>query len=119
MALAFNAMGVSLRTARERLVHDAIHDHLTKLPNRALFKERLERALARQVRHPEYQFAVLFVDLDRFKHVNDSLGHTAGDRLLVLFAERLAAAVRRDDMVLAHGRRPDRARADARAVRGR
>jgi predicted signal transduction protein with EAL and GGDEF domain len=90
---------VSLRTAHERLVHDAIHDHLTQLPNRALFKERLDRALARRVRRKDYQFAVLFVDLDRFKHVNDSLGHTAGDRLLVMFAERLAAAVRADDVV--------------------
>jgi len=99
VARAFNAMSVSLRTAHERLVHDAIHDHLTQLPNRALFRERLDRALARRVRHPKYQFAVLFVDLDRFKHVNDSLGHTAGDRLLVMFGERLAAAVRSDDVV--------------------
>ncbi len=99
VARAFNAMSVSLRSAHERLVHDAIHDHLTQLPNRALFRERLDRALARRVRHPKYQFAVLFVDLDRFKHVNDSLGHTAGDRLLVMFGERLAAAVRSDDVV--------------------
>ena len=99
VAKAFNAMSVSLRTARERLVHDAIHDHLTQLPNRALFKERLDRALARRARRKDYQFAVLFVDLDRFKHVNDSLGHTAGDRLLVMFAERLAAAVRADDVI--------------------
>ncbi len=99
VAQAFNAMSVSLRSARERLVHDAIHDHLTQLPNRALFKERLDRALARRVRRKDYQFAVLFVDLDRFKHVNDSLGHTAGDRLLVMFAERLAAAVRAEDVV--------------------
>ena len=100
VARAFNAMSVSLRNAHERLVHDAIHDDLTKLPNRALFKERLDRALARRARRRDYQFAVLFVDLDRFKHVNDSLGHTAGDRLLVTFAERLAAAVRRDDVVM-------------------
>ncbi|MCC6992150.1 MAG: diguanylate cyclase, partial [Acidobacteria bacterium] len=100
VARAFNDMSVSLRTAHARLTHDAIHDHLTRLPNRALFTERLERALARRVRHPDYQFAVLFVDLDRFKHVNDSLGHTAGDRLLVLFAERLNAVVRRSDVVV-------------------
>ncbi len=99
VARAFNAMSVSLRSAHERLVHDAIHDHLTQLPNRALFRERLDRALARRLRQKGYQFAVLFVDLDRFKHVNDSLGHTAGDRLLVMFGERLAAAVRSDDMV--------------------
>ena len=99
VAAAFNAMSVSLRSAHERLVHDAIHDHLTQLPNRALFKQRLDRALARRSRHKAYQFAVLFVDLDRFKHVNDSLGHTAGDRLLMMFGERLAAAVRSDDIV--------------------
>ena len=99
VAQAFNAMSVSLRTAHERLVHAAIHDHLTQLPNRSLFAQRLERALARRVRRRDYQFAVLFVDLDRFKHVNDSLGHTAGDRLLVLFAERLASAVRAEDVV--------------------
>ncbi|MEP7116861.1 MAG: EAL domain-containing protein [Acidobacteriota bacterium] len=99
VAQAFNAMSVSLRTAHERLVHDAIHDHLTQLPNRAHFKGRLDKALARRQRRKDYQFAVLFVDLDRFKHVNDSLGHTAGDRLLVMFAERLAAAVRAEDVV--------------------
>ncbi len=99
VAQAFNAMSVSLKSAHERLVHDAIHDHLTQLPNRSHFKDRLDRALARRVRRRDYQFAVLFVDLDRFKHVNDSLGHTAGDRLLVMFAERLAAAVRAEDVV--------------------
>ena len=99
VAQAFNAMSVSLKSAHERLVHDAIHDHLTQLPNRSHFKDRLDRALARRVRRKDYQFAVLFVDLDRFKHVNDSLGHTAGDRLLVMFAERLAAAVRAEDVV--------------------
>jgi predicted signal transduction protein with EAL and GGDEF domain len=99
VARAFNAMSVSLRAAHERLVHDAIHDHLTQLPNRAHFKERLDRALARRARRRDYQFAVLFVDLDRFKHVNDSLGHAAGDRLLMMFAERLASAVRSEDVV--------------------
>jgi predicted signal transduction protein with EAL and GGDEF domain len=99
VAQAFNAMSVSLKTAHERLVHAAIHDHLTQLPNRSLFAQRLERALARRVRRRDYQFAVLFVDLDRFKHVNDSLGHTARDRLLVLFADRLASAVRAEDVV--------------------
>ena len=99
VAQAFNAMSVSLRSAHERLVHAAIHDHLTQLPNRSLFAQRLERALARRVRRKDYKFAVLFVDLDRFKHVNDSLGHAAGDRLLVMFAERLAAAVRAEDVV--------------------
>ena len=73
-------------------MHDAIHDPLTRLPNRVLFMERLERAMARRARHPDYRFAVLFIDLDRFKHVNDSLGHAAGDQLLFAFSERLASA---------------------------
>jgi predicted signal transduction protein with EAL and GGDEF domain/archaellum component FlaG (FlaF/FlaG flagellin family) len=99
VARAFNDMSTSLRVARERLVHDAIHDHLTHLPNRLLFMERLQRAMNRRKRYPEYIFAVLFIDIDRFKQVNDSLGHAAGDRLLMGFAERLAGAVRRDDTV--------------------
>jgi diguanylate cyclase (GGDEF)-like protein len=72
---------------------------LTELPNRILFMERLERAISRRTRHPDYLFAVLFVDLDRFKTVNDSLGHPAGDRLLTEIAGRLDDALRRDDMV--------------------
>jgi predicted signal transduction protein with EAL and GGDEF domain len=99
VALAFNDMSSGLREARDRLVHDAIHDQLTRLPNRVLLMERLERALARRARHPEYRFALLFIDLDRFKYVNDSLGHSAGDSLLVSFAERLVRVVRRDDVV--------------------
>jgi diguanylate cyclase (GGDEF)-like protein len=99
VATAFNEMSASLRAAHDRLVHDAIHDPLTRLPNRVLFMERLDRAMARRVRHPDYRFAILFIDLDRFKHVNDSLGHAAGDQLLVAFSERLATTVRRDDIV--------------------
>ena len=99
VAHAFNEMSASLRAAHKRLIHDAIHDPLTLLPNRVLFMERLERAMARRVRHPDYHFAVLFIDLDRFKHVNDSLGHTVGDQLLFAFSERLASVVRHDDTV--------------------
>ncbi|MEZ5288169.1 MAG: EAL domain-containing protein [Vicinamibacterales bacterium] len=107
VARAFNDMSTSLRTARDRLMHDATHDVLTHLPNRVLFMERLDRSLVRRVRHPEYCFAVLFLDLDRFKHVNDSLGHRTGDQLLVRFAERLSAAVRRDDAVMRVPGAPD------------
>ncbi len=99
VATAFNDMSASLRAAHDRLTHDAIHDALTHLPNRVLFTERLERAMARRIRHKDAQFAVLFIDLDRFKRVNDSLGHAAGDELLRAFAERLAGAVRREDVV--------------------
>ena len=90
VATAFNDMSASLREAHDRLVHDAIYDALTHLPNRVLFTERLERAMARRIRRRDAQFAVLFIDLDRFKRVNDSLGHGAGDELLRAFAERLA-----------------------------
>ncbi|MGE0814670.1 MAG: putative bifunctional diguanylate cyclase/phosphodiesterase [Vicinamibacterales bacterium] len=107
VARAFNDMSTSLRTARDRLTHDATHDVLTHLPNRVLLMERLDRSLVRRVRHPDYCFAVLFLDLDRFKHVNDSLGHRTGDLLLVRFAERLAAAVRRDDAVMRVPGAPD------------
>ena len=99
MAMAFNEMSTSLQAAHERLVHDAIHDHLTRLPNRVLFMERLARSMAQRLRHPQYRFAVLFIDLDRFKHVNDSLGHPVGDELLLAFAERLSGVVRQYDIV--------------------
>jgi diguanylate cyclase (GGDEF)-like protein len=99
MAEAFNAMSASLRATQERLVHDAFHDPLTQLPNRALFMDRLQRAFTRRSRHPEYTFAVLFMDLDRFKTVNDSIGHPAGDRLLLEMAERLRRALRGMDTV--------------------
>jgi len=97
LAAAFNDMSRSLRGAQERLVHDAFHDHLTQLPNRALFMDRLQQSIARRTRHPRYAFAVLFIDLDRFKTVNDSIGHPAGDRLLLLTASRLTAVLRQHD----------------------
>jgi len=99
MAEAFNEMSASLRGARERLVHDALHDPLTALPNRTLFMDRLEGAMTRRARHPGRTLAVLFVDLDRFKRVNDSIGHPAGDRLLLEIARRLSALLREHDTV--------------------
>ncbi|HEX7665630.1 MAG TPA: EAL domain-containing protein, partial [Polyangiaceae bacterium] len=81
------------------LLHDASHDPLTGLPNRALFVDQLRRAVLRRRRHPEYQFAVLFIDLDRFKIVNDSLGHGAGDELLVEVGARISKALRGTDVI--------------------
>ena len=84
--------------AAERLQRQATHDSLTGLPNRALLLDRLETALAR-IERGGGQCAVLFLDIDRFKTINDSLGHAAGDRLLQIVGERLAAVVRPQDTV--------------------
>ena len=86
------------KTLERRLRHQATHDSLTGLPNRTLFAERLAQALRRTERQ-EGGVAMLFVDLDNFKFVNDSLGHEVGDRLLVAVAERLRACVRPEDTV--------------------
>jgi diguanylate cyclase (GGDEF)-like protein/PAS domain S-box-containing protein len=88
------------KEAEERLQHDALHDALTGLPNRVLFLDRLDQAIRRGQRStPTPAAAVLFVDLDRFKLVNDSLGHQVGDELLKAVARRLESAVRPPDTV--------------------
>ncbi len=91
------------KEAEERLLHDALHDTLTGLPNRALLLERLNRCITLIRKRGGAPCAVLFVDLDRFKTVNDSLGHAAGDRLLVEIARRLTHAVRPGDTVARFG----------------
>jgi Amt family ammonium transporter len=91
---------ISERKEFERqITHQAFHDSLTGLPNRSLFQERLGRAVERTKRRPDYHFAAMLIDLNKFKWVNDSLGHQAGDALLVEIASRLNSCVRSVDTV--------------------
>lgn len=99
LSQSFNEMIDSLKESEERLQYEAFHDVLTALPNRALLLDRLERLIERNRRHPEHKFAVLFVDLDRFKNVNDSMGHTKGDELLIAISHRLRSCLRTMDTV--------------------
>jgi diguanylate cyclase (GGDEF)-like protein/PAS domain S-box-containing protein len=87
------------KRAEEMLEHRALHDLLTELPNRALFVDRLQHSLIRARRHSDYKFVVLFIDIDGFKVLNDSLGHSAGDELLIQVAKRLTACFRETDTV--------------------
>ncbi|MDP9799905.1 diguanylate cyclase (GGDEF)-like protein [Catenuloplanes nepalensis] len=93
----------SLRDQEERLRRTALYDHLTGLPNRGLFLDRLRHAVDRAQREPAYAFAVLFLDLDGFKSVNDTLGHAAGDQLLVQTAGRITALLRETDTAARFG----------------
>ena len=98
VARASVAMDITQRKhAEEELRSAALHDKLTRLPNRALLTERLTRAIQRAAEDPGYKFAVLFLDFDRFKIINDSLGHEVGDLLLVSIAQRLKASLRVSD----------------------
>jgi diguanylate cyclase (GGDEF)-like protein/PAS domain S-box-containing protein len=88
---------------QEQLLRNALYDPLTGLPNRTLFMDRVSFFESRRKRHPEYSYAVLFLDLDRFKHVNESLGHAAGDQLLQEAARRLEGCVRSGDTAARFG----------------
>src|SRR6202158_2499459 len=92
--------GERILKLEDKLTYDAFHDRLTRLPNRSFFLERLSLCVNWGMLHLEYKFAVLSVDMDRFKIVNDSLGNAAGDRLLVQIAERLLGSIRRDDCII-------------------
>lgn len=87
------------KQSEQRLLYNAYHDILTGLPNRALFTDRLDRALVRWSRHREDRFAVMFIDLNRFKVINDSLGHSAGDELLRQIGKIISNCVREEDTV--------------------
>ena len=88
---------------KNQLKYDALHDELTGLPNRNLLMKRLKLAINRAKRLTTYHFAVLFLDLDRFKVINDSLGHLAGDQLLIAIVQKLQAPLRRIDLVARFG----------------
>jgi diguanylate cyclase (GGDEF)-like protein len=93
----------ALEESREHFRHAAFHDSLTELPNRALFADHVRLAIERAKCHEGHLFAVLFLDLDRFKFINDSLGHTYGDKLLVATARRLESCLRQVDIVARFG----------------
>jgi diguanylate cyclase (GGDEF)-like protein len=89
----------ALISANRQLSYNAYHDTLTGLPNRALLIQELEQEIERIQQNPNHPFAVLFIDLDRFKSINDSLGHTCGDRVLIETALRFMSCVRHEDLV--------------------
>jgi diguanylate cyclase (GGDEF)-like protein/PAS domain S-box-containing protein len=92
-----------LKKAERQIYHQAFHDTLTGLPNRALFMEHLNMAIKRSRRRTDYSFAILYLDIDRFKLVNDSLGHNVGDNLLITFANKLKNCLREIDTLARFG----------------
>ncbi len=88
---------IERKKIEEQLSFDALHDGLTKLPNRTLLLDRLNHAMEISKRNRDYSFSVLFIDLDQFKNVNDTLGHAIGDKLLINFSERIKKCIRNSD----------------------
>jgi diguanylate cyclase (GGDEF)-like protein len=93
----------ALQESKEHFRHAAFHDSLTDLPNRSLFSDYLKLAIERSKRQSDYLFAVLFLDLDRFKYINDSLGHSYGDQLIIEITKRLQQCLRQVDTVSRFG----------------
>jgi len=91
------------KAAEERIIFNALHDPLTDLPNRVLFFDYLRYAISRTKRHSDYLFAVLFLDIDRFKVFNDSLGHSMGDEALMEISRRLKDSIRSEDKIARFG----------------
>ncbi len=93
---------ISIKAQEESARHAAFHDSLTGLPNRVLFNDRLEHGLAQAIRH-DWRLAVMFLDLDEFKSINDQYGHDAGDIVLKTISQRLQETTRSDDTISRHG----------------
>lgn len=91
------------KNAEAQLAHDASHDSLTDLPNRLLFNDRLQHSIRLAQRRPSYRFAVLYMDIDRFKLVNDSLGHRIGDQVILQVAARISLCTRDNDTLARRG----------------
>ncbi|WP_138503433.1 EAL domain-containing protein [Nostoc sp. PA-18-2419] len=94
---------IKRQNAQEQLLHNSLHDVLTGLPNQSLFIERVQQSIERTKQNDNYLFAVLFLDVDRFKVVNDSLGHLLGNQLLIAISHRLKSVVRAGDIVARFG----------------
>ena len=92
-----------LKEVEKQLHHRAFHDPLTELPNRMLFQEKLNQAITKKNGNADYKYAVIFFDIDRFKNINDSLGHNVGDLLLVQAARKITNCVRKGDTVARFG----------------